>query len=242
MKKSHIVNNIEKYFLNGLTKEVVWDIKDGKVIIDFTTEASDTIGQVIFNLDLPDTRIGIYNTDSLLRLLGITSEDITVELGKGGTGLIDKLKIQDNKFDLEYHLSDISVIKAVKTVREIDYDFTFEIGSELITGFLKSHNALEKTNEVTFNTATTKQGENVVEIILGERSPHANKIKFTEPANFTSQSDTLPFAASVLREILSANKNSKGTMSISNQGLAKIEFESEEGYAKYFIVKTSTGY
>jgi hypothetical protein len=237
VKKSHIVNNIEKYYLNGLTKEVVWNIVDGKATIDFSTETKDAIGKVIFDMPLPDGSLAIYSTDALLRLINITSEEIQIELSEGPTGLIDKLKIQDNKFDLNYHLSDINSIPEVQKVSEVDYDFSFKVNDEFITGFLKAHNALEKVKDVTLNTSTTKQGENVVEIVLGERSQHSHKVKFTELAEFESQSDILPFSANVLREVLAANKGVEGTIQVSNKGLMKLEFNSEDSMAKYFIVR-----
>ena len=237
MKKSHIVSNIEKYYLNGLTKEVLWNLVGGKATIDFATETKDAVGQVAFNMSLPDGPLAIYSTDALLRLINITSEEIEIELSKGPTGLIDKLKIQDNKFDLNYHLSDINSIPEVPNVAETDYNFTFKVNDEFITGFLKAHNALEKVKDVTLNTTTTKQGENVVEIILGERSQHSHKVKFTELAEFESQSDILPFSANVLREVLAANKGTEGTIYVSNKGLMKLEFNSEESTAKYFIVR-----
>ena len=237
MKKSHIVSNIEKYYLNGLTKEVLWNLVGGKATIDFATETKDAVGQVTFNVSLPDGPLAIYSTDALLRLINITSEEIEIELSKGPTGLIDKLKIQDNKFDLNYHLSDINSIPEVPNVAETDYNFTFKVNDEFITGFLKAHNALEKVKDVTLNTTTTKQGENVVEIILGERSQHSHKVKFTELAEFESQSDILPFSANVLREVLAANKGTEGTIYVSNKGLMKLEFNSEESTAKYFIVR-----
>jgi hypothetical protein len=237
VKKSYIIDNIQKYYLGGLTKEVIWDLVEGKTTIKFTTETKDAVGQVTFNLSLPDGQLAIYNTDALLRLIGITNEEIQIELSKGPTGLIDKLKIQDNKFDLNYHLSDINSIPEVPNVQEVDYDFSFKINDEFITGFLKAHNALEKIKDVTLNTAITAQGENIVEIILGERSQHSHKIKFTEIAEFTTQSDLLPFSAIVLREILAANKGTEGTIHVSNKGLAKLEFNSEKSSAKYFIVR-----
>jgi hypothetical protein len=237
VKKNYIVDNIQKYYLGGLTKEVIWNLVGGKATIDFATETKDAVGQVTFDLPLPDGQLAIYNTDALLRLIGITNEEIQIELSKGPTGLIDKLKIQDNKFDLNYHLSDINSIPEVPNVQEVDYDFSFKINDEFISGFLKSHNALEKVKDVTLNTATTTQGENVVEIILGERSQHSHKIKFTELAEFTSQSDLLPFSAIVLREVLAANKGTEGIMYVSNKGLAKLEFSSEKGLSKYFVVR-----
>ena len=237
MKKSYIVDNIQKYYLGGLTKEVIWDLVGGKATTSFATETKDAVGQLTFELPLPDGKLAIYNTDALLRLIGITNEDIQIELSKGSTGLIDKLKIQDNKFDLNYHLSDINSIPEVPNVQEVDYDFSFKINDEFISGFLKAHNALEKVRDVTLNTATTLQGENVVEIILGERSQHSHKVKFTELAEFTTQSDLLPFSAIVLREMLAANKGTEGIMYVSNKGLAKLEFKTEKSFVRYFVVR-----
>ena len=237
MKKSHIVNNIEKYYLNGLTKEVLWNLVGGKATIDFATETKGAVGQVVFDMSLPDGPLAIYSTDALLRLINIASEEIEIELSKGPTGLVDKLKIQDNKFDLNYHLSDLNSISKVPNVTETDYNFSFKVNDEFITGFLKAHNALEKVKDVTLNTTTTKQGENVVEIVLGERSQHSHKVKFTELAVFESPSDLLPFSANVLREVLASNKGVEGTIQVSNKGLMKLEFNSEESTAKYFIVR-----
>ncbi len=237
MKKSHIVDNIEKYYLNGLTTQVVWIVKDNKAEVEFATETKNAVGKVIFDVELPDGPLAIYSTDALLRLLGITSEEIQIELSKNNTGLVDKLKIQDNKFDLNYHLSDISVIPEVPNVQTVDFDFSFKVDDEFISGFLKAHNALEKTEDVTLNTTTTKQGENVVEIILGERSQHSHKVKFTEVAEFTTQSDLIPFSANVLREILAANKGTEGQIQVSNKGLMKLEFNSDTSSAEYFVVR-----
>ena len=237
MKKNFIVENIEKYFLGGLVGGVVWNLDGSKVSINFSTETKDAVGELSFNLSLPEGRIGIYNTDSLLRLLGITNEDLQLKLQADNTGIVNKLKISDNKFDLDYNLSDATIIQEVPKVQEVDYDFTFKINDEFITGFLKAHNALEKIKDFTLNTATTKQDENVVEIMLGERTKHSNKVKFTEPAEFELPSDIIPFSAIVFREILSANKGIEGTMSVSNKGLAKIEFTNKESSVKYFVVR-----
>lgn len=237
MKKNFIVENIEKYFLGGLVGGVVWNLDGSKVNINFSTETKDAVGELSFDLSLPEGRIGIYNTDSLLRLLSITNEDLQLELKSDNTGIVNKLKISDNKFDLDYNLSDATIIQEVPKVQEVDYDFTFKINDEFITGFLKAHNALEKIKDFTLNTATTKQDENVVEIMLGERTKHSNKVKFTEPAEFELPSDIIPFSAIVFREILSANKGVEGTMSVSNKGLAKIEFTNKESSVKYFVVR-----
>ena len=237
MKKSHIVDNIEKYFLGGLVGGVVWKLNGSKSTINFSTETKDAVGELEFDLPLPEGQIGIYNTDSLLRLLSITNEDLQLELKADNTGIVNKLKISDNKFDLDYNLSDATIIQEVPKVQEVDYNFTFKINDEFINGFLKAHNALEKIKDFTLTAVVDKLGVNVVEIVLGERTKHSNKAKFTEPAEFTSPSDIIPFSATVFREIISANKGTEGTMSVSNKGLAKIEFVNESSSVKYFVVR-----
>ena len=237
MKKNYIVENIEKYFLGGLVSGVVWKLDGNQVTINFSTETKDAAGVLTFNLPLPEGQVGIYNTDSLLRLLSITNEDLQLELQSDNTGIVKRLKILDNKFDLDYNLSDATIIQEVPKVQEVDYDFTFKINDEFITGFLKAHNALEKIKDFTLNTATTKQDENVVEIILGERTQYSNKVKFTEPCEFTSHSDIIPFSAIAFREILLANKGTEGKVSVDNNGIAKIEFINDESSVKYFIIR-----
>jgi hypothetical protein len=239
VKKNYIVENIEKYFLGGLVSGVVWKLDGNQVTINFSTETKDAAGILTFNLPLPEGQVGIYNTDSLLRLLSITNEDLQLELQSDNTGIVKRLKILDNKFDLDYNLSDPNIIEVPKTPLEENYNFNFHfsIDDEFINGFLKAHNALEKIKDFTLNTATTKQDENVVEIILGERTQYSNKVKFTEPCEFTSHSDIIPFSAIAFREILLANKGTEGKVSVDNNGIAKIEFTNDESSVKYFIIR-----
>ena len=138
MKKSHIVSNIQKYFLGGLSKGVIWNIQNNQAVIKFTTETKDTVGNLFFNIDLDECEIGINNTDALLRLLSITDEELQLELDTKETGLPTKLRIQDRKYDLDYNLSDPKIIEKVPNVQEIDYDFTFKLNDEFINSFFKS--------------------------------------------------------------------------------------------------------
>ena len=155
MKKSHIVNNIEKYYLGGLSKSVLWEVADKKVTINFSTEAKNAVGTLSFDLDLPDCTLAIYNTDALLRLINITNEDIDIIISEDN----QKIKIQDNKFDLIYHLSEKDAIPTVPKVTETDYDFKFNVNDEFINKFLKAHNALEKTEEAV-EAVEEKKNEN----------------------------------------------------------------------------------
>tara|TARA_B100000497_G_scaffold69329_1_gene78106 strand:- start:257 stop:982 length:726 start_codon:yes stop_codon:yes gene_type:complete len=239
MKKSYIQDCINKYHLGGKCESVVWDVKNGKVNIDFATDTKDTVGNISFNLDVSNCDLPISFTSSLLRLLAITDEDVMLELITHETGLPTKLKISDNKFDLNYHLGELDIIEKVPSVNEIEYDFSWDLNDEFISNFVKAHNALEKTPQFTLNTTTTPQGEDVVELVLGERTQHANKVKFTELLKDTNtlSSELLPFSATVFREILTANRGCIGKIQVSTKGLAKIEFETEGCKVEYFMVR-----
>ena len=95
---------------------------------------------------------------------------------------------------------------------------------------VKLLNLLPKTHSL-FETVIVSANDKLVELFLD------NKIKFTEPAEFTTPSDLLPFSAQVVREILSANKGSEGTASLSNKGLLKIVFNTDSSLVEYFVVR-----
>ena len=99
MKKSYIQDCINRYHLGGKCESVVWDVKNGKVNIDFATDTKDTVGNISFNLEVSNCDLPISFTSSLLRLLAITDEDVMLELITHETGLPTKLKISDNNHD-----------------------------------------------------------------------------------------------------------------------------------------------
>jgi hypothetical protein len=54
VKKNHIVSNIQKYHLGGLSKGVIWNVQNNQAVIEFTTETKDTVGKLFFNLNLDE--------------------------------------------------------------------------------------------------------------------------------------------------------------------------------------------
>ena len=56
MKKSYIIDNIQKYYLGGLVGEVIWTISNGKVSINFSTTTKDTGGELEFELGLEEMK------------------------------------------------------------------------------------------------------------------------------------------------------------------------------------------
>ena len=76
--KRKLVDTIEKYYLNGLTEAVKFNIKNNVLTIPFSTINQDVIGEVILPIELPNAEFGIYETTRLLKQLIIldTNKDI----------------------------------------------------------------------------------------------------------------------------------------------------------------------
>jgi hypothetical protein len=73
MESKKFVSYIEKYYLGGNVEEVVWNISiDNQAVIEFTTAEGSCAGNIIFpNPGLPEGKIAIFNTSSLIKVLSI---------------------------------------------------------------------------------------------------------------------------------------------------------------------------
>ena len=82
--------------------------------------------------------------------------------------------------------------------------------------------------------------EGRTEFVVGESISYANKIKFQHEASFFLGAQKLPFSAPVFREILSANKDAtEGKISVSEQGLMKVEFKDDNITSLYYLLRLS---
>ena len=110
MDKQLLTSVIEKYYLNGINEKVKWTVKDKKVQILFTSQLKDLAGSVEADeFDLEDCTLGIYDTNKLLKLVGITNQFIQLNVEtKNGTST--KLNIADMEYDLTYHLADLRMM------------------------------------------------------------------------------------------------------------------------------------
>ena len=81
MEKQLLVSIIEKYYLNGVNEKVKWTVKDKKIQILFTSQLKDLAGSVeAIDFDLEDCVLGIYDTNKLLKLVGITNQFVQLNV------------------------------------------------------------------------------------------------------------------------------------------------------------------
>ena len=148
MDKKLLVQIIESFYLNGLTSQVKFKVKDNQAYIKFSTDNKDCIGEIIAPIQLEDCEIGIYNTGQLLKLLGITTDYIELNLAKQN-GHFLRLNISDNQFDLVYNLSDLGLIQDPSVISNLPpHDLEFDINFDFIHKLVKAHNALDKFSAV----------------------------------------------------------------------------------------------
>lgn len=233
MKKPYLEDVIEKYHLGGLVERVKIQIIDKRLMTQFISSQKNLVGVLDApNMELPDCEFGVYDTSQLLKLIGITNHFLVldVEMNKG---IANKLLIADNEFNLEYALADTMLTPSVPSINEPNYAMVAELDEEFVARFLKAKKALGT------EVFTVKQGsEATMEFMLGGTEGYTNKINFNIPLKESSVPGApIKFPINEFGEILSANKQfTTGELSVSEDGLLKIEFTNEEGVKVTYLL------
>lgn len=239
MDKQILLDVIDSYHLNGLAESVILNVKDKDLTVNFITATKDTLGCIKTKsqlVDIEDCKIGIFNTSELIKLLKIADKEIVLGVEKEENILV-KLNIFDIRYNSSYHLSELGLIEQPPDINQpIQYDYLFDINKEFINTFNDGFNAVGKVGRCTVQAKEVKN-KKIIEIVIGDNNRHANKIKFCLNGEFLIGGGQIPFPASVLKEILSVNKNRNGKIEISEQGLMKIIFSDENLDSTYFIVR-----
>lgn len=232
MQKSDFSNLIKKYFLEKQCPSVKWTIKDGRVLINFTSEDLSTIGTLDANLDLEDKEFGIFDTTSLLTILGALDNEIQLSFNyerNTPTGI----RLSDGKVDALCILADLSVIPESKTLKTLpDWDFVIPLKKDLIDRFVKSSKALADAKIVGLVANETD-----VDFVINYSETNTNRITVQFPAEITnSVIDVLAFNVNILTTILSCNSDFReAKISVSSRKLMMIEFTGEDYEVKYFM-------
>jgi hypothetical protein len=237
MKKLYLEDVIEKYYLNGLVERVKINIENKTLTTKFISNQKNLVGSVTApNMELNDCEFGIYDTTQLLKLIGITDHFLTLEVAMQGK-VATKLLIADNEYNLEYALADIMLTPAVPNIDEPEYQMVADVNAEFVAKFLKASKALG-TDMFTLEQSRDTDDKPAIKFTLGGTEGHTNKINFTlQTTVSTVPGHEIKFPIVEFSSILAANKESKsGTLSVNNDGLLKIEFESEEGVKTCYLL------
>lgn len=231
--KRKLVDSIEKYYLNGLTEAVKFNIKNNVLHIPFSTTNRDVVGEVTLPIELPNAEFGIFETSPLLKLLNILDTNLDIQY-KETFGIVEKLLIEDNQYKMMFSVSDISLIPKTPNAIEVDYQLTYTMEPDFVTRFVDCKKALGSD----IKTFTLEPQSETARIILGDPSGYANKLEFNIPAVTEGFPFTpLLFPSDVLREILVANKNfDTAEMKVNADGLMNLIFTEGDAVSQYFIM------
>ena len=237
INKSALTSVISKYYLNGLNNQVKWRIKDKKLTI-YAGEAGRVCKVEHLNLPLEDSELGVFDTHKLSKLISITNGDLMVSLEKIKS-VYTKMHIADSNFDLTYSLADILILGKNTYYEDPEsFEIELDLSKEDIDALIKAKNALTDINSMLITSTTDMDGTNICEFIFGDNTGFSNRISYQIQGNISKSSIEIPFDSDIFKDILNANKDmDSGTLKLTEVGMLKLNFNSEEIKSEYFIAR-----
>lgn len=229
MKKASIESFINRYNLGGEVESVKITSSDSQMAVSFISDDKTLLGEVTSKEgDFPNGEFGVYTTSQLKALLGVLESNVDVDSSES------YIKFSDKGTSVNYMLADLSVIPVVpdlKAVPPMNVEITLD--DDFTSKFIKSKGALSESDTFTFECKNNNGN-----IILGYSTINTNRISMKVDCKCDGDVAPISFSAKYLKEILNANRNSKSaTLKISSQGLAHIQFETDNITSKYYLVE-----
>ena len=233
MNKHSLNRFIDKYYLGGNCSSVVINSKGDKLSTRFITGDKNLLGELHmtgWNFDEAD--LGVYNTEQLVKLLSVLSENISMNLTKAGDKAVS-LKISDTKSDVNYMLSDLSVISSPPNLKSIpDFEVKIKVDKTFMSKFIAGKGALSDTDN--FTVITDDEG---VKVVIGYAEINTNRVTLPVETESYDKIENVSFNANLFRDVLVANKECESaTLEVSSGGLAHINFKIDEYDATYYLV------
>ena len=233
MNKHSLNRFIEKYYLGGNCSSVVINSKGDSLSTRFITGDKNLLGELnMTGWSFDEADLGVYNTEQLVKLLSVLSENITMNLTKAGDKAVS-LKISDSKSDVNYMLSDLSVISSPPNLKSIpEFEVKIKVDKSFMTKFVAGKGALADTDNFTVIT-----GDDGVKVVIGYAEINTNRVTLPVETESYDKIENVSFNANLFRDVLVANKECESaTLEVSSQGLARINFKIDEYDATYYLV------
>ena len=234
MQKTKLNKFIQKYNLGGNVNSVKWKSNSNKLTTSFVTPDKSLLGTVaVDNVTFEDADLGVYQTDTLQKLLGVMDDDICLSLTKAGDKAIT-LNVKNKSVSVNYVLSDLSVIPDPPALKRLpDFQTKIKLDSSFIETFIKGKSALSDVDMFTF--VNDKEGN--LTAVIGYSSTNTNRVTIPVETETNGLTDAVTFNANLFKEMLTANKECKSAvLEVSNEGLAKVNFKVDDYDSEYFIV------
>lgn len=233
MEKHKLIRFIDKYHLGGNVNSVILNSKNKKLHTRFMTGDKSLLGELSMNgWSFEDINLGVYDTEQMVKLLGVLSDDVELSLMKAGDKAI-ALKVEDSNATINYMLSDLSVINNPPSLKDLpDFELQIKVDNTFIQKFIAGKSALPDTDSFTVIT-----DNDVVKLVIGYSKINTNRVTIPVKTETYVDMKKVSFNADLFRDVLSANKECESAiLEISEQGLARINFKVDEYDATYYLV------
>ena len=233
MNKHSLNRFIDKYYLGGNCSSVVINSKKDVLSTRFITGDKNLLGELVMTgWKFEDAELGVYNTEQLKSLLSVMSDDITMNLTKVGEKVVS-LKISDSTSNVNYMLSDLSVISTPPNLKSVpEFEVKIKVDKSFMTKFVAGKGALPDTDN--FTVLTNEDG---VKVVIGYAEINTNRVTLPVETESYDVIDKVSFNANLFRDVLIANKECESaTLEVSSQGLSRINFKVDEYDATYYLV------
>ena len=233
MNKHSLNRFIDKYYLGGNCSSVVIKSDGDNLTTRFITGDKNLLGELTMSdWKFDKAELGVYNTEQLVKLLSVMSDNISMNLTKVGDKVVS-LKISDSTSNVNYMLSDLSVIGTPPNLKSVpDFEVKIKVDKSFMTKFVAGKGALADTDN--FTVLTNDDG---VKVVIGYAEINTNRVTLPVETESYEVVDNISFNANLFRDVLVANKECESaTLEVSSQGLARINFKIDEYDATYYLV------
>ena len=233
MEKSKLVSFISRYYLGGNCEAVTLKEDGDSINCELIDGDQTVVGKIKWNTTpFMKGALGINHTGALTKMLSAVSEDINIDVQEA-SGKNYAMKISEGSTKLTFMLADTSVIPAVPTINvEPQYHVSINVDDSFINRFIKAKNALPDAR----NFAVQVKGGKII-FVINYTTINADNISFEMGNTPNTDMEPICFSADKLKEVLTANKGDMGTLHISPDGLARIDFTGTDFESSYWLVQ-----
>lgn len=233
MEKSKLQSFINRYYLAGNCEAVILKENETGVGCELIDQDQTVVGKLQWKTTpFMKGSLGINHTGALTKMLGAVGENIDIQVQETG-GKNYAMKISEGSTKLTFMLADTTVIPAVPTINsEPDYLVDINVDDDFISKFIKAKNALPDAK----NFAVQVKGGKIV-FVINYTTINADNISFEIGNTTVTDMEPICFSADKLKEVLIANKGDMGTLHVSPDGLARIDFTGADFQSSYWLVQ-----
>lgn len=246
MEKKQIETFIKKYNLGGAIEGVLWQNDNNNLSVTAMTSDRKLFASVQLEKAasfFTGVEVGIQDTSKLKKMLGVLGDNVSLSLDVDDTNTADirvrQIIAEDGKNTVNFNAAAKDVIDPVPKMKNVPpFEVEITLSPEFIDTFSKAFSAVAD-DQALFTLIMSKKKQKL-ELVLGYKQNLSDRIalEVTATAGKDTVKNPISFNAKHLKEILAANSEvANPVLSVSEAGLASINFTDSGFTTKYYLVK-----